>query len=102
VIDIRPDHLEIVKNIFKGVLPDCEVFVFGSRAEGPAKEHSDLDLLIKGNSAIDKSIIRKLKTAFEESDLPFRVDIVDWATTQENFRKIIQKHMVKIFSQTKL
>lgn len=32
-----------------------------------------------------------LQEAFVESDLPFRVDIVDWALISENFRKIIEK-----------
>ena len=96
MIDIQPGHLEIVNKIFSDILPACEVFVFGSRAEESAKEHSDLDLLIKGNRVLDNSVMRNLKTAFEESDLPFRVDIVDWATTQETFRKMIQKQMIKL------
>ena len=32
-----------------------------------------------------------LRGAFVESDLPFRVDIVDWASTSEDFRKVIKK-----------
>ena len=30
-----------------------------------------------------------LKEAFRESDLPFKVDVIDWASTKENFRKLI-------------
>jgi len=30
-----------------------------------------------------------LKEAFTESDLPWKVDIVDWASTQDHFKKII-------------
>jgi len=30
-----------------------------------------------------------LKDAFADSDLPFRVDVVEWATTGEAFRLII-------------
>jgi type I restriction enzyme S subunit len=32
-----------------------------------------------------------LKEAFDESNLSIRVDIVDWATTSESFRKIIEQ-----------
>ena len=32
-----------------------------------------------------------LRKAFVKSGLPFRVDIVDWASTSENFRKVIKK-----------
>jgi hypothetical protein len=30
-----------------------------------------------------------IQTAFEESDLPIRVDVVDWASCSEAFRAII-------------
>lgn len=39
-----------------------------------------------------------LKDAFSESDLPWKVDIVDWALTSEQFRKIIQKQFEVIQS----
>ncbi len=35
-----------------------------------------------------------LRDAFSDSDLPFKVDLVDWAATKENFRKIIKKGYV--------
>jgi len=31
-----------------------------------------------------------LKDAFIESDLPFKVDVADWAAASENFKKIIK------------
>jgi hypothetical protein len=35
-----------------------------------------------------------LAEAFSESDLPWRVDVVDWASTQEAFRQLITQHKV--------
>jgi hypothetical protein len=37
-----------------------------------------------------------LNEAFDESDLPIRVDIVDWAGTTSSFREIIQQHYIVI------
>jgi predicted nucleotidyltransferase len=98
MIDISPDYLSIVKNILSEIVPDAKVYVFGSRAAatGTAKKHSDLDLAVKGNGTIDKKVMRKLVTAFEKSDLPFRVDVVDLEATKENFRVIIEKQAVPI------
>lgn len=31
-----------------------------------------------------------------ESDLPMKVDVVDWATTSENFRRVIAKDKVVV------
>ncbi len=37
-----------------------------------------------------------LADAFEQSDLPWRVDVVDWATTDDAFRRIIERDHVVI------
>jgi predicted nucleotidyltransferase len=95
-MDIGQKHLETVKRIVDELMPEGEVFIFGSRAKGPTKPHSDLDILIKGLTGVDAKTMRKLKSAFEESDLPFRVDVLDWAALTESFRKIIEQDCVKI------
>jgi predicted nucleotidyltransferase len=94
VIDIRPDHLEIVKAILKTHVPDAEVRAFGSRVAWTAKDHSDLDLAIMGDEPLDFRTKTLLEEAFEESDLPFRVDVVDWATVSENLRRIMEQEYV--------
>jgi len=34
---------------------------------------------------------------FAQSDLPWKVDVVDWATTSEGFRKIIEQDCVPLY-----
>ena len=46
LIDIRPDHWEIVQRILQEHVPNLEVWAFGSRAKWNAKAFSDLDLAI--------------------------------------------------------
>lgn len=91
MIDIRPDHLEIVKAILRKHVPDAEVRAFGSRVTSTAKDHSDLDLAIVNDKPLDFRTKALLEEAFEESDLPFRVDVVDWAAVGEEFRRIIAR-----------
>jgi uncharacterized protein len=56
--------------------PDVvQVYLFGSRAKGNFHAGSDIDLAIM-NAEIEESTIRKLKEDFEESSLPYFVDIV--------------------------
>jgi predicted nucleotidyltransferase len=89
MIDLRPDHLDIVKAILAEHLPGMEVRAFGSRVTRTAKAHSDLDLAIMGKDRINGKTMTRLKLAFEESDLPFRVDMVDWQVISAEFRRII-------------
>ena len=90
MIDIHPDHLEIITDILKQFAPGCEVRAFGSRVTGMAKKHSDLDLAVAGKQKIDHKQMSQLKEAFEESDLPFRVDVLDWNGISPEFRQVIE------------
>lgn len=95
-IDVRPDHLTIVQDILKKHVPAHSVWAFGSRAKWLAKEYSDLDLCIVGETPLSFTTLGLLKEAFEDSDLPWKVDVVDWATTSESFRKIIERDKVVV------
>lgn len=91
MIDLDPKYLLIVNNILKAYVPECEVRAFGSRVTGRAKKYSDLDIVIIGKEAFDRKILYKLQDEFAESDLPFRVEILDWQVIPENFRRIINE-----------
>ena len=97
-IDLRPDHWEIVREILQRQLPDRHVFAFGSRATWTAKDYSDLDLAIMGEQPLPVSVLSALSEDFIDSDLPFRVDVVDFASVEDSFRDIIQQHGVPVQS----
>jgi predicted nucleotidyltransferase len=56
-----------------------KVWVFGSRATGRARPYSDLDILISSPTPLDWRARADLQDAFEASNLPFRVDVVEEA-----------------------
>ncbi|TSE29530.1 restriction endonuclease subunit S [Tepidimonas taiwanensis] len=95
-IDIRPDHWEIVKSILQKHVPQYEVWAFGSRAKWTAKEYSDLDLAIITDEPLSLDVSARLSDAFSESDLPWRVDVVDWAATSESFKKDVERDKVVV------
>jgi type I restriction enzyme S subunit len=94
LIDLRPDHLAIVEEILSEHVPHCEVRAFGSRATWTAKDYSDLDLAVVGDAPLGWRKIAHLKEAFEESDLPMRVDVVDWNDIRASFRERIEPDCV--------
>lgn len=83
---IEARHLLILQGILKDH-PGC--YVFGSRTKGTHQRFSDLDLCFirEGSLSIRERAI--LETAFEESNLPFTVDIVDNTQLSSDFRHII-------------
>jgi len=98
VITISEQELAITLSIIREHVPDCDVFVFGSRSNGTARSYSDLDLAFKHKNR-DKLSIRRigiLRDTFQESALPFRVDVVDYYSTSIEFRKLIDEESISI------
>jgi type I restriction enzyme, S subunit len=93
-VDVRPDLWEIVRNILAKHVPQFEVWAFGSRVTGTTKPYSDLDLAVISDKPLSLEVRTGLAEDFSESDLPWRVDVVDWAATSETFRKVIERHKV--------
>lgn len=88
---LTADELTTVKNILQNYFPNHTVWAFGSRVHGEnLKKFSDLDLAIISKQPIEEIKLADIQESFSNSNLSFRVDIVDWAVTQDHFRKIIQ------------
>lgn len=98
-IDLKPRDWEIVRDILARHVPQYEVWAFGSRAKGTAKEYSDLDLAIINEQPLSLSLSAALTDDFVESDLPIKVDVVDWATTSDAFRQLIEQDKIVIQQQ---
>ena len=96
LINLSEAELAIVREILTRLIPDREVRVFGSRVIGRTKKFSDLDLAIMGQDPVPLTTMADLRDAFTESDLPIKVDLVDWATTSDTFRAIIEARHTKL------
>jgi len=74
--------------------PGVRVHVFGSRAGGWVKPWSDLDLLLEGEGPVPWSAMAALAEAFDDSRLPWKVDLVDRATVSPEFGRIVDAQKV--------
>jgi len=89
---MEPHHWQIVQNILSKY--PYSFYAFGSRAKGNPKKLSDLDLCFF--DSIPTNTLAHLDEDFEESDLPYKVDIVDWNKCSESFKNAIKNDLVKI------
>ena len=91
MIDLLPANLEIVRTVLLRSVPGVPVYAFGSRATRRARKFSDLDLdldlALAPEQALDWRVLARLREAFEESDLPITVDVVDWTQAGPEFKK---------------
>jgi predicted nucleotidyltransferase len=96
MIDLLPAYIDIIKRIINRYIPNSEIKIFGSRANNSSNNNSDIDIAIISNKKIDLKTLAKIKMAFEESDIPYRVDIIDYMSASENFKKIIDSSSERI------
>ena len=90
---LTPEQSQSVLERLQRYLPDTEVWAYGSRVKGTAKPWSDLDLVVFAGAS-QRTIVEELREAFEESDLPFRVDLFVWDELPEAFKATIEKEHV--------
>jgi predicted nucleotidyltransferase len=92
-IDITHDHRRIILGLLEKNLPDTVAWIYGSRIKCTSRPNSDLDLVVF--SAPDQKMqVYNLKEAFEESDLPFRVDLFIWHDIPKQFQENIKNEHV--------
>ncbi len=97
MLDLGSDQLRMVRDVLAAHLPAASVFAFGSRVRGTAKRFSDLDLVVRAERPLDLDHLGALRSAFSESDLPIKVDIVEWSALGAVFRQMIEQEMVSVY-----
>lgn len=90
MVNIEEKYFRLLRDILKKY--PYKFYVYGSRAKGKNRKYSDLDLCYKDE--IPTKVILDLEEELEESDLPFRVDLVFWDKMPPGFQKLIEKDLV--------
>jgi predicted nucleotidyltransferase len=96
-MDLREDHAAIVRNVLRAYLPrGARAYVFGSRAHDGARQYSDLDLALEWDLPFGLDIIGQIAEALSESDLPFKVDIIDLSLVDPAFKARIAANWIAL------
>ncbi len=84
-IDITAAERSTVLALLERHLPGTTAWVYGSRAKWTSTPRSDLDLVVFSTPE-QRRQVGDLREAFEDSNLPFRVDLFVWDEVPESFR----------------
>ena len=89
-IILPPEQLRLVLDLTKRHLPGVEIWAYGSRVKGNPRRYSDLDLVAFVRQE-DSGKASDLREAFEECDLPIRVDLFLWDELSDSFHQQIER-----------
>ena len=89
-MDLTTEQHRILLGLLGQYLAGVSVWAFGSRVKGTARADSDLDLVVFSTPE-QFSSVQELREAFDESSLPFSVDVLIWNDISESFRKNISE-----------
>lgn len=97
-LDLPQKYLEQIKALLHAHVPHADVWAYGSRVTGDSHAASDLDLVLRNpqNPLEETGALYDLKEAFIESNLPIRVDIMDWARIPASFHREIERVYVVV------
>ena len=100
-IDITAEQRKTVLALLERHLPNTAAWVCGSHAQWTSRPQSDLDMVV---FATPEQNVRvgELREAFEDSNLPFRVDLFVWDAVPEQFRKHIKRDHVVLVEKKEL
>lgn len=72
------------------------VFLYGSRANGKDWKWSDIDIGIEGDEPVSREVLGMIREDFENSNIPYMVDVVDFSTSDPTFVSIAKQHTVAL------
>ncbi len=86
-----------VREIILNMLGDRDalVYLFGSWASGSARSVSDIDVAIDPLQSLPRGFLAELRERFEESTIPYRVEIVDLSDSDPDFRNRVLKEGIR-------
>lgn len=87
-IDLTIAQHRIVLDLIGQHLPRTDVWAYGSRVDWTSRPQSDLDLVVFSGPDQSRQVA-SFREALEDSDLPFRVDVLVWDELPESFREEI-------------
>jgi nucleotidyltransferase substrate binding protein (TIGR01987 family) len=92
-------HIKMIVSIIEKIpeLKNCSVYLYGSRVQGKAAKYSDVDIALDYNgNPVPDTIKSNLSVLFEESVLPYTVDIIDLNSVSQIFRAKIETGFARI------
>lgn len=98
-LHLHARHHRMLEEIWHSTIPDVDIWAYGSRINGRSHDGSDLDLVLRGPELdqIPQKQLTKFVNAVKQSNIPFLVDVRDWARMPQQFQQRVDQEYVVLF-----
>lgn len=97
-LGLTEDQFEFLLNNF--IKPTktlgIKAYCFGSRARGDCQKFSDIDILIMKKNQINEKFVSDINEFFENSNFPFKVDIVFFDDLARSYKENVERDMIEL------
>ena len=98
---LSTDDLEKIKSVFSTHPAVIVVKIYGSRATGSFKPHSDIDMTLFGEN-LDTTLLFRIETELDDLLLPYKIDLSLFEYIEnEQLVKHIQEEGQVLYSNSK-
>ena len=95
MIDLEEKYIDFIRKTIRQYLQVGKIYLFGSRTKGTSRKYSDIDIALDCPN-LNENILLKIKNDFENSTLPYEVDVLDLNNISETFKQHIKQDLTEI------
>ena len=96
-VAVSAEEMEYLLDTIRRYIPHATVWAFGSRIAGTHRPNSDLDLAVLCDKETALKNLPRLHETLTESDLPFKVQLLDFNRLPEHMKNNIQEKYVVLY-----
>lgn len=89
-IETHEKYKSFLIKIIHKYLPNCKIYLFGSRARKTHRSGADIDLALDIEEKIHFKKLFEIQDKIEESNLPLFVDLVDLHSASEKLKNEVK------------
>lgn len=88
-MSVDQEYKDKIVAVVSALFPNAKIYLFGSRARGTHGEWSDIDIAIDAEKKLPRVDVGEVRDMLRESNIPYKIDVVDLHGVSEEMRKMI-------------
>ncbi|MBV8660552.1 MAG: nucleotidyltransferase domain-containing protein [Candidatus Dependentiae bacterium] len=83
-----------IVGIISVLIPEAKIYLFGSRARGNYKKHSDIDIALDAGKRLPIQDVDEVKSMLNESNIRQLIDVLDFHSVNSSMQESIMKEKI--------